>query len=438
MKILVVGSGGREHALAWAILKDPRVEKLYLAPGNGGARELGAVAENVPIDATDIDALIAFAKEKRIELAVVGPEQPLALGIVNRFQAEGLNIVGPTKEAARLETSKAFAKAFMKRHNIPTAAFEIFKSPSEARAYVERQTSFPIVVKASGLAAGKGVVVATHKGDALEAVRAIFEERIFGDAGDEIVIEEFLQGEEASVFVIADGEDYKLLPTAQDHKRVGEGDIGKNTGGMGAYAPAPIVTPSAMRKVEERIIQPTLRAMREEGTPYRGFLYVGLMIQDDEPKVVEFNARLGDPEAQVILPLLESSFLELLLAATEGRLRGVEIRVADKFAATVVMASKGYPDRYDTGKVITGHCHFDLSCDAGVRDGVMIFHAGTKYENGKLLTNGGRVLAITAVADALEDSLKRCYDAIAHIHFDGAHYRRDIGWRALRKRHVQR
>ncbi|MCS6989810.1 MAG: phosphoribosylamine--glycine ligase [Chloroherpetonaceae bacterium] len=438
MNVLVIGSGAREHAIAWSILKDPRVQKLYLAPGNGGARELGAIAERAPIKATDIDALLAFAKTKRIDLTVVGPEQPLELGVVNRFQAEGLNIIGPTKEAARLETSKAFAKAFMRRHRIPTAAFETFANHDEAKAFVERQTKFPIVVKASGLAAGKGVVIATSKSDALEALRAMFEQRLFGDAGSEVVIEEFLQGEEASVFVITDGEHYKLLPTAQDHKRIGEGDTGKNTGGMGAYSPAPIVTPDVMRNIERHIIQPTLRAMREEGTPYRGFLYVGLMICEGEPKVVEFNARLGDPEAQVVLPLLETSLLEILLATLDGRLRELEVKIADKCAATVVMASKGYPDQCETGKLITGQCHFELACYAGARDDVMIFHAGTTFENGKLYSNGGRVLSVTAVASSLEECLARCYDAISQIHFEGAYYRRDIGWRALRNLQTQR
>ncbi len=433
MNILIVGSGAREQALAWSILKDSRVHKLYLAPGNGGTRELGTCAENVPIKATDIDALLNFAKEKSIDLTVVGPEQPLELGIANRFEAEGLTIIAPTKEAAQLETSKAFAKAFMQRHNIPTASFVTFTNHHDAKAYIEKQTSFPIVIKASGLAAGKGVVIAMHKGDALETLHAIFEKRIFGDAGSEIVIEEYMQGEEASVFIITDGTHYKLFASAQDHKRIGEGDVGKNTGGMGAYAPALIVTPDVMQKVETRIIQPTLRAMREEGRPYRGFLYIGLMIENGEPRVVEYNARLGDPEAQVILPLLKNSLLEVLIAASRGYLNQVEMQIANKFASTVVMVSKGYPDNYAIGKVITGHCHFDLNCYTDERNDVMIFHAGTKFENGKLYTNGGRVLAVTALADTLEESLKACYEAVSQIHFEGAYFRRDIGWRALKK-----
>ncbi len=436
MNILIIGNGAREQALAWSILKDSRVRKVYIASGNGGTRELGTLAENIPIKPTDIDALATFAKEKKIDLTIVGPEQPLELGITNHFQAHGLNMIAPTKEAAQLETSKAFAKAFMQRHNIPTATFVTFTNHLEAKAYIETLTTFPIVIKASGLAAGKGVVIAMHKGDALETLRAIFEERLFGEAGREIIIEEFMQGEEASVFIITDGTHYKLFPSAQDHKRVGEGDIGKNTGGMGAYSPAPIVTPEVMQKVETYIIQPTLRAMREEGTPYRGFLYIGLMINGGEPKVVEFNARLGDPETQVILPLLKNSLLDVLLAAKEERLNEIEMEIADKVAATVVMASKGYPDNYTTGKVITGQCHFELACYTDVHDDVMIFHAGTKFENGKLYTNGGRVLSVTAVTDTLEESLKACYDAIAQIHFEGAYFRRDIGWRALKRKAI--
>ncbi len=436
MNILIIGNGAREQALAWSILKDSRVRKVYIASGNGGTRELGTLAENVPIKPTDIDALVTFAKEKNIDLTIVGPEQPLELGITNRFQAHGLNIIAPTKEAAQLETSKAFAKAFMQRHHIPTAAFVTFTNHHDAKAYIETLTTFPIVIKASGLAAGKGVVIAMHKGDALETLRAIFEERLFGEAGKEIIIEEFMQGEEASVFIITDGTDYKLFASAQDHKRIGEGDIGKNTGGMGAYAPAPIVTPEVMQKVETRIIQPMLHAMQEEGMPYHGFLYIGLMINGGEPKVVEFNARLGDPEAQVILPLLKNSFLDVLLATKEGRLNEIEMEMSDKVAATVVMASKGYPDNYTTGKVITGQCHFELACYTDVRDDVMIFHAGTKFENGKLYTNGGRVLSVTAVADTLEESLRRCYEAISQIHFEGAYFRRDIGWRALKRKAI--
>lgn len=432
MNILIVGSGARENALAWSILKDGRIQKLYIAPGNGGTRELGAIAENIDIKATDIDALLSFAKEKQIDLTVVGSEQPLELGIVNLFEKHGLKIIGPTKEAAQLETSKAFAKAFMLRHQIPTARFNIFDNHLDAQNFVEAQSRFPIVIKASGLAAGKGVVVAMHKGDALVALNAIFIEKVFAEAGREIVIEEFMQGEEASVFIITDGKHYKLFATAQDHKRIGEGDTGKNTGGMGAFAPAPVVTPDIMRQVESQIIIPTLRGMQAEGAPFRGFLYVGLMIDNAEPKVVEFNARLGDPETQVILPLLETSFLDVLLATTNGLLGESELPLSPKSAATVVMVSKGYPDRYETNKVVTGQCHFELNCYPDVRNDVMIFHAGTKFENGKLYTTGGRVLSITAVADTLEESLEKCYDTISQIHFEGAYFRRDIGNRALK------
>ncbi len=431
MNILVVGNGGREHALAWALSKSPEVEKIFVAPGNGGIRYLGSIAEAVEIAATDIDALVQFAHSKKIDLTVVGPEQPLSLGIADRFQHEHLTIFAPTKRAAQLETSKAFAKAFMQRHNIPTAPFRHFTDYDAARTYISSRQAFPIVVKASGLAGGKGVTVAYHKGDALEALTALFEKKVFGDAGAEVIIEEFLPGEEASVFLITDGIHYKILPTAQDHKRIGDGDTGKNTGGMGAYAPAPIVTPEVLHKIEARIIEPTLRGMREEGNLYQGFLYVGLMIHADEPRVVEFNARLGDPEAQVVLPLLRTPLLEVLLAALHGNLSSCSLEILPKFAATVVMASQGYPDRYETGKLITGHCHFDSTCSSEGGSEIVVFHAGTRFEHGKLYTAGGRVLAVSAISETLEQALKDAYEAVSHIHFDGAVYRRDIGKKGL-------
>lgn len=431
MKVLIVGHGGREHALAWAVAKSPEVEKIFVAPGNGGIRNLGSVAESVSIAADNLDALVEFARSHRIDLTIVGPEQPLALGIGNRFRQAGLPIIAPTQEAAQLETSKAFAKLFMQRHGIPTAAFERFTSYRDARHYVEQLQTFPVVVKASGLAAGKGVTVAYHKGDALEALTAIFEKKIFGEAGNEVIIEEFMDGEEASVFVLTDGTNYTLLPTAQDHKRIGDGDTGKNTGGMGAYAPAPVVTPDVLHKVETRIIQPTLQGMCDEGYPYQGFLYIGLMICNGEPKVVEFNARLGDPEAQAILPLLHTPFLQLLLALQHNTLASTTIEILPKFAATVVMASQGYPDCYQTGKLITGQCHFEGDCQLNVESEIIVFHAGTRFENGKLYTAGGRVLAITAVNESLEVAIRDAYEAVSHIHFEGAVYRRDIGQKGL-------
>ncbi|MCS7013735.1 MAG: phosphoribosylamine--glycine ligase [Chloroherpetonaceae bacterium] len=431
MNVLIIGGGGREHALAWAVAKSPEVEKIFVAPGNGGIRNLGSIAEAVPIASDNIDALVAFAHSHRIDLTIVGPEQPLALGIGNRFRQAGLPIVAPTQEAAQLETSKAFAKLFMQRHGIPTAPFVRFTSHREAREYVEQLHTFPVVVKASGLAAGKGVTVAYHKGDALEALTAIFEKKIFGEAGREVIIEEFMDGEEASVFVLTDGLTYKLLPTAQDHKRIGDGDTGKNTGGMGAYAPAPVVTPDVLCKVETHIIQPTLQGMHREGYPYQGFLYIGLMICNGDPKVVEYNARLGDPETQAILPLLKTPFLQLLLALQNGTLASTVIETLPKYAATVVMASQGYPDRYQTGKVITGQCHFDGDCRLDASSEIFVFHAGTRFENGKLYTAGGRVLSITAVNESLETAIRDAYEAVSHIHFEGAVYRRDIGQKGL-------
>ncbi|NTV45128.1 MAG: phosphoribosylamine--glycine ligase [Chlorobiales bacterium] len=429
MKVLVVGSGAREHCIAWAIAHHPKIEKVYVAPGNGGIRDLGSVAENVSIKPTNVEALLEFVKSKKVDLTIVGPEQPLEVGLVNRFESEGMKIFGPTREAAQLETSKAFAKAFMSRHNIPTAAFQVFHSYNDAADYIESRMIYPQVIKASGLAAGKGVVVTHNKKEALQTLDECFEKRIFGAAADEVVIEDFMMGQEASIFAITDGTNYKLLVSAQDHKRIGDGDTGKNTGGMGAYAPAPLVTPDVLKKVEEKIIKPTLQGMVAEGYPYKGFLYVGLMIDKGEPRVVEFNARLGDPETQAVLPLLKTQLLDVLLAATSDKLSQVELEMHAKAATTVVMASAGYPDKYETGKVITGQCHY------GDADDVMVFHAGTKLENDKLLTSGGRVLSVTAVADTLKESIAKAYDAVGQISFEGAYYRSDIGEKGLKQKH---
>ncbi|MBC8043600.1 MAG: phosphoribosylamine--glycine ligase [Rhizobacter sp.] len=427
MNILIVGSGAREHCLAWSVLRSQEAAKVYLAPGNGGTKDLDARAENISIAATDTESLLKFAIEKHIDLTIVGPEQPLELGIVNLFRAAGKKITGPTKEAARLETSKAFAKAFMYRHQIPTAAFETFTSHVAAKNYVSQHT-YPQVIKASGLAAGKGVIVAMNEREAFAALEEMFEQKVFGSAAQEVVIEAFMQGEEASLFVFTDGVNYKLLPAAQDHKRIGVGDTGKNTGGMGAYSPAPVVTAEVLRQAQEKIIEPTLRGMRAEGNPFTGFLYVGVMIENETPRVVEFNVRLGDPETEAVLPLLESKLLEVLVACESGALAGFDVVVKPLAASTVVMASGGYPDLYQTGKVITGQCHYQDGED------VMIFHAGTKSEHGKLRTAGGRVLAVTSLAATLAESLEKTYDAVSQIHFEGAYYRSDIGHRASVKR----
>ncbi|ACF10937.1 phosphoribosylamine/glycine ligase [Chlorobaculum parvum NCIB 8327] len=425
MNVLIIGSGAREHALAWAVARSSKVSTVLVAPGNGGTATMGGKVRNVAIKATDIDALLDLVAKESIGLTVVGPEQPLEVGIVNRFRDAGLKIVGPTAEAAQLETSKVFAKDFMKRHGIPTAGYEVFRDHASAKSYLEACGSFPQVIKASGLCAGKGVVVAMTREEALEAIHDFFESRVFGDAADEVVIEAFLTGQEASVFALTDGENYQLFLAAQDHKRIGEGDTGKNTGGMGAYAPAPLVTPEVMRRVEEEVIKPTLAGMKADGYAYTGFLYVGLMIDNGEPSVVEYNVRLGDPETQVVLPMLKSDLFDALLASVEGGLEAVPFEMQSGAAATVVMASKGYPDGYETGKAI--------SIDPSVNDmdGVLVFHAGTRQDGDVLVTSGGRVLSVTASGASLKEALDQAYRGVAAINFEGAVYRRDIGAKAL-------
>ena len=426
MIVLIIGSGAREHALAWAAAKSEQVEVVFVAPGNGGTALMGGKVRNVPLKATALDALLRFAGDNHVDLTVVGSEQPLELGIVDMFRGAGRKVVGPTQTAARLESSKVFSKEFMQRHNIPTAGYHVFRNFNDARSYIELPgTLFPQVIKASGLCAGKGVFIALEKQEALKAISELFEDRIFGDAADEVVIEEFLQGQEASVFALTDGSIYKLFLSAQDHKRIGDGDTGKNTGGMGAYAPAPLVTSEVMRKVEERIIKPTLKGMNDDGYPYTGFLYVGLMINNGEPFVVEYNARLGDPETQVVLPLLKSDFITALLASVDGTLGEVPFEMYRKTAATVVIASGGYPDHYETGRAIT------IADDVAEMKDCIVFHAGTSYENGRLMTAGGRVFSITAVGDNLRESVDRAYGAVEKIGFDGAYYRTDIGAKAL-------
>lgn len=425
MNVLIIGSGAREHAMAWAIARSQQVSTVFVAPGNGGTAMMGGKVRNVPLKATDIDALIDLVSKESIGLTVVGPEQPLEIGIVNRFREAGLKIVGPTAEAARLETSKAFAKEFMVRHGIPTAGYHLFTDHASARSYLESCSSFPQVIKASGLCAGKGVVVAADRKEALEAIHEFFESRIFGDAANEVVIEDFLTGQEASVFALTDGRSYRLFLAAQDHKRIGEGDTGKNTGGMGAYAPAPLVTPEVMQRVEELVLRPTLDGMAADGSPYTGFLYVGLMIDNGVPSVVEYNARLGDPETQVVLPMLESDLFTALLASVDGGLDTVPFSMHEGAAATVVMASAGYPDQYETGKVIT--------IDPSVNDmeGVLVFHAGTRKDGSTLVSSGGRVFSVTAAGGSLRDALDRAYEGVSAIAFEGAVWRRDIGAKAL-------
>ena len=426
MRILIVGGGGREHALAWALARSPRRPELFIAPGNAGTEALG---ENVALAPDDVPGLLAFARAHGIDFTVVGPEQPLVAGIVDAFTEAGLPIFGPTAAAARLEGSKAFAKAFMRRHGIPTAAHRTFTADEyeDAVAYLEAQGA-PVVVKASGLAAGKGAVVCETLDAARAALDAMMRDHRFGAAGDEVVIEEFMKGEEASLFALTDGESYVLLPPVQDHKRIGEGDTGPNTGGMGAYAPAPVVTDEVLRRARVEIIEPTLRGMAAEGYPYRGVLYVGLMITDEGPKVVEYNCRFGDPEAQVLIPLLQSDLLELFLALTEGHLEAAKPVFHTGASACVVLASKGYPGPYEKGFVIEG-----IEAAEQMPD-VVVMHAGTRRnEAGEVVTAGGRVLAVSALGADLAVALEKAYRAVAVIHFEGMQYRRDIGKKGLKR-----
>ena len=419
MKLLVIGSGGREHAIAWRLAQSPRVQKVFVAPGNGGtARENGL--ENLAI--SDIGKLAEFALAESIYLTVVGPETPLAEGIVDLFRLKGLRIFGPTKACAQLESSKQFAKEFMTRHRIPTAAFATFDDAGPAHAYVESRGA-PIVAKADGLAAGKGVIVATSKDEAHCAIDQILVERTMGAAGSRVVIEEFLEGEEASFIVLADGEHVLPLATSQDHKRLKDGDQGPNTGGMGAYSPAPVVTPDLHARVVRDIIQPVLKGMAEEGHPYSGFLYAGLMIDGGKLRVLEFNCRLGDPETQPILLRLKSDLFELIEAAVDGKLDRLEADWDRRPALGVVIAAAGYPDSPKKGDTITGL--------PAPQEDLRVFHSGTALEDGAAVTNGGRVLCVTALGVTVKMAQRRAYEAAERIRFDGMQYRRDIGFRAV-------
>lgn len=421
MKVLVIGSGGREHAITWALANSPLNPEIFIAPGNPGTAALGI---NVAIPSSDIDALLAFAKNEDVDLTVVGPEQPLVDGIADLFQAAGRKVFGPSAAAAALEGSKAFAKDFMRRHGIPTADYKTFTASEyqEAVAYVN-QLDGPCVLKASGLAAGKGVLMCNDKTTALTGLDQILVDSRFGDAGASVVIEEMMSGEEASLFVLTDGERFVVLSPAQDHKRIGDGDTGPNTGGMGAYAPAPLMTADLIRETLELVVRPTLRGMAQEGNPYTGVLYCGLMITEDGPKVVEFNCRFGDPEAQVVIPLLHNDLLQLILDLMAGREQ--EIKSRDGAAACVVMASDGYPGSYEKGKVITG------IEDAEENEGVVVFQAGTRNQGERLVTSGGRVLAVSAQAATLAEALENAYRGIASIQFEGCQFRRDIGRKGL-------
>ena len=419
MKVLVVGSGGREHAIAWKIAKSPLVEKLYCAPGNGGTR---LVAENVAVSDTDIAGLAGFAARERIDLAVVGPEIPLSLGIVDEFERRGLRIFGPSQKAAELEASKVFAKQFMARHKIPTGRFRIAEFPEEALAILRSdEFGFPVVVKADGLAAGKGVIICESLDEAEQAVRSVMIDRQFGDAGRRVLIEEFLRGKEVSFIIISDGTKALPLVTTMDHKTVFDGDKGPNTGGMGTISPSPFLTPGLFEEVMRTIIRPTIARMDEEGRTYKGTLYAGLMLTSEGPKVLEYNCRFGDPETQPQMLRLESDLVDILISAIEGNVRIEEVRWNAGASACVILASGGYPGPYEKGKVITG-----LEDVMGI-PGITVFHAGTKYENGQYLTSGGRVLGVCGTGATIADARKTIYDAVGLIRFDGMHYRRDIG-----------
>ncbi|MBM3486548.1 MAG: phosphoribosylamine--glycine ligase [Alphaproteobacteria bacterium] len=421
MKVLVVGSGGREHALCWAIAGSPLLTALYCAPGNAG---IAAEARCVPIAADDIDALVHFALKERIDFVVVGPEGPLVLGLVDRLGAVGIKAFGPNAAAARLEGSKAFTKDFCTRHGIPTAAYGRFTDADAAKSYV-RAHGAPIVVKADGLAAGKGVIIAERVADAEAAIDAMLRDGAFGAAGAEIVVEEFLAGEEASFFALCDGTTALPFGTAQDHKRVGDGDTGPNTGGMGAYSPAPIVTDAIAATVMERIVRPTLAGMRAEGAPFAGVLYCGLMLTSKGPQLLEYNVRFGDPECQVLMPRLKSDVLPALIAAADGVLNAFDVRWHDAAALCVVMAARGYPGAYAKNTEIRG---LDATRDA---DDLWVFHAGTVREGDRVVATGGRVLGVTALAPGFAAAQARAYAAVDRIDWPDGFCRRDIGWRVL-------
>jgi phosphoribosylamine--glycine ligase/phosphoribosylformylglycinamidine cyclo-ligase len=429
MNVLIVGSGGREHCLAWKVARSPRVDQVYVAPGNGGTDWPGAPglasSQNVAIDALDVDGLVTFARENQIDLTIVGPEAPLVVGLVDACQSAGLRAFGPTQAAAQLEGSKVFAKRFMVEHGIPTGHAETFTEYGAALAYL-RGLGAPIVVKASGLAAGKGVTVCATLKEAEDALHAAMVERVFGAAGDEVLIEERLTGQEASLLVFSDGQTVVPMVVAQDHKAAYDGDSGPNTGGMGCYAPARLMTPGLIDWVMREVMQPTVDGMRAAGTPYVGVLYGGLMLADGGPQVLEFNCRFGDPEAQVILPLLQTDLLDVIEACVEGRLDQVDVRWADEYAACVVVASGGYPGKYEKGKVITG-----LEAAAQLPD-VTLFHAGTRHDGGRTLTNGGRVLGVTGTAPTLKGALDKAYAGVRCVRFEAMQYRRDIGGKAIR------
>ena len=425
MKVLVIGNGGREHALAWKIAQSPLVSKVFVAPGNAGTA-LESGLENINIKATDVSGLLNFAQQEQIDLTIVGPEAPLVIGVVDSFQKAGLKIFGPTKSASQLEGSKAFTKDFLARHNIPTAQYQNFTELEPALAYI-REKGAPIVIKADGLAAGKGVIVAMTLEEAEAAVNDMLAGNAFGDAGHRVVIEEFLEGEEASFIVMVDGKNVEPMATSQDHKRVGDGDTGLNTGGMGAYSPAPVVTDKVFAKIMDQVIYPTVNGMAQEGNVYVGFLYAGLMIdKEGNPKVIEFNCRFGDPETQPIMMRLQSDLVKLCLAAVDGNLDTVKSKWDPRPALGVVMAAGGYPGDYNTQDEIIG-----LPTESS--SNCKVFHAGTSFEKGQVFTKGGRVLCVTALGNTVLEAQQRAYQQVNNIRWHGCFYRHDIGYRAIER-----
>lgn len=417
MNVLVVGNGGREHALVWKIYQSERVEKIYVAPGNDGMTDL---AERVDIAASDIKALADWAQKHKIDLTVVGPEKPLVKGIVNEFEKRGLKIFGPNKLAARVEGSKVFAKNILKKHKIPTAEFEVFTEPEQAMEFL-KDAEYPLVIKAEGLAFGKGVVIATDKDKAEDSITKIMEDKIFGDAGNRIVIENFLEGQEISVMVFTDGKNFVPLEFAQDHKAVFDGDEGPNTGGMGAYSPLPFIDNNLREKIHDEILKPALAAFNEEGLNYKGLLYINIILTDMGPEVLDFNARFGDPETQVVLPRMNNDIIELFERTIEQKLEGVEISWEQRSAVCVILTSAGYPLTFDTGKEILGLEKINRF------DNLLVFHAGTTRIGDKFYTAGGRVLGLTVLGSDLDDSINQVYDYIKEVNFEDMHYRTDIG-----------
>ncbi|KAF2253939.1 phosphoribosylamine-glycine ligase [Trematosphaeria pertusa] len=426
LRILLVGNGGREHAIAWKLLQSPRVEHIFIVPGNGGTANLAKATNVSTIKQEDFPALVQFAKENSANVLIPGPEAPLVAGIVDYFQkngGEGIQCFGPSEAAARMEGSKTFAKDFMKRHGIPTAAYENFSSYDRAKDYLE-SVSHDVVIKASGLAAGKGVIIPQSKEEAHSALKEVMLDKEFGAAGDEVVIEEFLEGDELSILSFSDGTTIRSLPPAQDHKRIGDGDTGPNTGGMGTYAPTRIAPPEIVDRIHKEVLQPTIDGMKAEGFPFNGVLFTGLMMTKSGPKVLEYNVRFGDPETQSLLCLMESDLADVMVACTEQRLKDVEVKVSDKSAATVVVAAGGYPGSYAKGTV--------MKLDPMPED-VVLFHAGTSFAENTLKTSGGRVIASTAAASTLEEAVAKAYKGVECIHFEGMQYRKDIAGRALKK-----